>query len=141
MLLRISLLYQVTRHARHCRFTIHDSQSYSRYLKYPRVPVSRRHPIASLIRIWSSSRVCLFTVFCWSGTELVSYFGDFFGFGVQVQGNPAGGEGIALSLCCGLGTRPGRGGHSSREGRNVKSKRRRIEGVKGVEIPRSARMS
>ena len=84
----------------------------------------------------------LFTVFCWSGTELVSYFWRFFfGFGVQVQGNPAGGEGIALSLCCGLGTRPGRGGHSSREGRNVKSKRRRIEGVKGVEIPRSARMS
>ena len=117
-----------------------DSRSYSRYLKYPRVPSTSYCKFDSDLVFVQS----LFTVFCWSGMELVSYFGDFFSdleFGFQIQGNPAGGEGIALSLCCGLGTRPGRGGHSSREGRNVKSKRRRIEGVKEVEIPRSARMS
>ena len=137
VLLRMSLLYRVTRHARHCRYTIHGHIHVTSSI--PVSPCPRRHPIASLIRIWSSSRV--YYSRCFVG-QAQSYFGEiFFGFGVQVQGNPAGGEGIALSLCCGLGTRPGRGGHSSREGRNVKSKRRRIEGVKGVEIPRSARMS
>ena len=35
--------------------SIYDSRSYSRYLKYP--PCCRRHPIASLIQIWYSSRV------------------------------------------------------------------------------------
>ena len=115
-----------------------DSRSYSRYLKYPRVPSTSYCKFDSDLVFVQS----LFTVFLLvrhGASELFWRF--FFGFGVQVQGNPAGGEGIALSLCCGLGTRPGRGGHSSREGRNVKSKRRRIEGVKGVEIPRSARMS
>ena len=117
-----------------------DSRSYSRYLKYPRVPSTSYCKFDSDLVFVQS----LFTVFLLVRHGASELFWRFFSdleFGFQIQGNPAGGEGIALSLCCGLGTRPGRGGHSSREGRNVKSKRRRIEGVKGVEIPRSARMS
>jgi len=99
VLLRMSLLYRVTRHARHCQFTIHNSR-FTVIFKLPQVSlcppvVSRRHPIASLIRIWSSS-----SVYSWCFVrQAQSYFGENF-FWIwswsSSSGYPTGGEGGLL---------------------------------------------
>jgi hypothetical protein len=71
---------------------IHGSQSYSHYLKnvpYSMSSTSYSKFDSDLVFVQS-----LFTVFCWSDTEL--FWRDFLSdleFGVQVQGNPTGGGG------------------------------------------------